>query len=177
MSVVVAGSQPIRFQWKLNGSNLVDNAHVSGSSNATLTINNLLFRHRKLFRGDEQCPRLGGQFHGGIIGDQSAADTPANPNQTVRAELTLPFPFRIGSPVLSYQWQYGGTNIAGATKSSLALANVQPSMSGNYVLTISNLYGLVQGTISLDVTDTAPYFLQLYRPGKNVALAERRPFQ
>ncbi len=51
------------------------------------------------------------------------------------------FPTSINTPGLAFQWRFGGTNIAGATNSSLALANVQPSANGNYSVAVTNSTG------------------------------------
>ncbi len=40
-SVMVAGTPPLHFQWQYNGTNLVDNGHVTGSSGTNLAIQNL----------------------------------------------------------------------------------------------------------------------------------------
>ena len=46
-----------------------------------------------------------------------------------------------GSAPLSYQWQFGTTNIPGATMASLVLSNVQPSNAGPYSVMVSNPAG------------------------------------
>ena len=43
-----------------------------------------------------------------------------------------------GSPNLSYQWKFNGTNIAGATNRPLAIANVSATNVGTYTLQVSN---------------------------------------
>lgn len=48
-----------------------------------------------------------------------------------------------GSLPLSYHWTFNGTNITGATNASLVLTNVQPSQSGIYAVSISNLVGSI----------------------------------
>ena len=42
---------------------------------------------------------------------------------------------------LNFQWRFNGTNIFGATNSTLALTNVQPVDAGTYSVTVSNLAG------------------------------------
>ena len=42
---------------------------------------------------------------------------------------------------LSYQWQLNGTNIAGATSSSLTVSNLNPAESGAYTVIVSNAAG------------------------------------
>lgn len=46
-----------------------------------------------------------------------------------------------GSPPVSFQWLFNGTNIVGGTNSTLTLSNVTGSMAGNYSLFVSNAYG------------------------------------
>ncbi len=43
-----------------------------------------------------------------------------------------------GDAPFSYQWQFDGTNIAGATASSLVLSNLQAANSGTYSVTVTN---------------------------------------
>jgi hypothetical protein len=49
--------------------------------------------------------------------------------------------YSTGYPQLNYQWQFGGTNIMGATNSILTITNVQVSDQGNYSVVLSNPYG------------------------------------
>jgi probable HAF family extracellular repeat protein len=48
-----------------------------------------------------------------------------------------------GAQPLTYQWEFNGTNIAGATASSLTLTNVQAAQAGNYLVVVSNAWGCV----------------------------------
>jgi hypothetical protein len=47
----------------------------------------------------------------------------------------------IGSVPVNYQWRFNGTNIAGATASSLLLGNIQLGDGGNYSVTVTNAAG------------------------------------
>jgi hypothetical protein len=61
-----------------------------------------------------------------------------------------------GSPPLSYQWQFNGTNVAGATNNSLVLSNVQQSQAGNYAAMVTNEFGSVLSSNALlSVTNCA----------------------
>ena len=40
-TVVASGQTPLFYQWSLNGTNLVDSAHLNGATNATLTVSNV----------------------------------------------------------------------------------------------------------------------------------------
>ena len=48
-----------------------------------------------------------------------------------------------GTPPLSYQWNFNGTNLSGATNTSLTLTNVQSSQAGNYAVLVTNVYGSI----------------------------------
>jgi hypothetical protein len=46
-----------------------------------------------------------------------------------------------GTKPLSYQWNFNGTNIVGATNISLTLTNVQTSDFGSYSVVVTNVFG------------------------------------
>jgi Immunoglobulin domain/Beta-propeller repeat len=73
--------------------------------------------------------------------------TTAPTNQLVIAgsNATLQVVGAIGSGPLAYQWQLNGTNIAGATKSSLALNNFGPASAGRYSVILKNTSGSFTG--------------------------------
>lgn len=48
-----------------------------------------------------------------------------------------------GNPLLRYQWQSTGTNLSGATQSSLTLTNVQRDQAGSYSVTVTNAAGSI----------------------------------
>ncbi len=48
-----------------------------------------------------------------------------------------------GTAPLHYQWRFNGTDILGATNSSISLSNVQTSQAGSYSVVVSNLAGSV----------------------------------
>jgi hypothetical protein len=70
----------------------------------------------------------------------------ASPAFTVRA---------VGTPPLAYQWTWFGTNLAGATGSTLTLPNVQLSQAGQYAATVSNAAGSADSSNAL-LTVTLP---------------------
>lgn len=65
-------------------------------------------------------------------------------NQFVRTGDTATFSVVAeGQPLPTYQWQFDGGALPGATTATLSLANVQPANAGDYTVIISNAYGSV----------------------------------
>lgn len=70
-------------------------------------------------------------------------------NQTVDIGSNAMFSATVGgSAPIAYQWRQNGTNIAGATNTTLVRSNVQPSHAGNYTLMASNMAGIVTSQIA-----------------------------
>jgi hypothetical protein len=85
-------------------------------------------------------------YNAGSAGKCAAGAAPsiiAQPaSQTVLAGSTATFSVTVaGTPPLSYQWRFNGTNILGATATAFTLTNVQPAQAGSYTVRITNLYG------------------------------------
>jgi hypothetical protein len=62
---------------------------------------------------------------------------PASQTVALGATVSLNV-FASGVPPPVYQWQFNGTNLDGATNTSLILTNVQPSNAGTYRVMVSN---------------------------------------
>ena len=61
-----------------------------------------------------------------------------------------------GASPLAYQWQFGGTNLPGATNATLTLTNVQFAQAGNYSVLVTNVIGSAQSSAArLTVTGPA----------------------
>jgi len=81
----------------------------------------------------------------------------------------------LGQGPLSFQWQFNGTNIPGATISTLTVANAQVSGSGDYTLVVTNGLGLVSSrAATLTVLDPIKILShpasQTVAPGQTVTL-------
>ena len=108
---------------------------------------------------------LSGSYHGGGPGfvDQVALTAGATASlisnqpdpQTTVAGTDAIFSVQAGgTPPLRYQWRFYGTNLAGATDSSLTLTNVMPVQAGNYSVVVTNDYGpsVTSSVVALTVT-------------------------
>jgi len=66
-----------------------------------------------------------------------------------------------GSAPLSYQWSFGGTNIADATTSSFTVNNAQFTDAGLYSVFITNSAGSIQSSNALLTVNPTPSLLQV----------------
>jgi hypothetical protein len=79
-------------------------------------------------------------------------------NRVVVAGGTAYFSVMVwGTPPLGYQWNFNGTNVSGATNTSLILSNVQPSQAGTYAVSVTNLFGSVHSSNAV-LTVTPDHF-------------------
>ena len=61
-----------------------------------------------------------------------------------------------GTPPLSYQWSFNGTNLLDATNSVLVITNVQLTDAGNYAVEVSNVFGSEQSSNAVLVVGEPP---------------------
>jgi uncharacterized delta-60 repeat protein len=136
-SVSVAGVSPLKYQWFKNGT------YLNGATRSTLSLTNL------------QPSDIGGYsvIVTNLYGSQTsmvailtvslAPNILEQPVSKTRAlGTTIGFNAKVaGADPLHYQWQKDGTNLPGATQSSLSITNLQPTDAGDYHLVVSNSYG------------------------------------
>ena len=144
-NVTATGTAPFLFQWRKDGTNLtgstgsshlIANAQATDSGSYTVVVSNA----------------------GGSITSSPPAVLIVNspPNvmqqpQNLAVTVTSNAAFSVtatGSSPLSYQWRKDGTNLAGATSTTLTLSNVQTNQAGNYVVVITNAYGSVTSSVA-----------------------------
>jgi uncharacterized repeat protein (TIGR01451 family) len=78
-------------------------------------------------------------------------------NQTVTVGGTASFSVAAGGSLpLSYQWNFNGTNIVGATNTILTLTNVQLNQAGNYAVLVTNLYGSILSSNAMLTVNPPP---------------------
>jgi len=76
---------------------------------------------------------------------------------------------------LGYQWSFDGTNILGATNTSLTLTDVQPAGAGNYAVVITNAYGSVTSSKAI-LTFFAPPGITVQPTNQTVSAANTATF-
>jgi len=61
-----------------------------------------------------------------------------------------------GAAPLAYQWRFFGTNISGATTTSLTLTNLQTTNAGNYTVVITNAVGSITSAVATLTVNAQP---------------------
>ena len=155
-SVIPGGTAPFAYRWLFNGSPLsngvlADGATVSGSTTSNLTVAGVTYMEA----GNYSV----------VVTNVNGAITSAPAALTVLAPLaftSLPqsrverlgdnvaFVAGLNSPA-SYQWQWNGSPLLGATNATLVLTNIQTTNAGTYTLVASNSTMTVSASATLTV--------------------------
>jgi alpha-tubulin suppressor-like RCC1 family protein len=153
------GLQPIVYQWQWNGTNIV------GATNVSLSLTNVQPANAGIYN------LIVSNSYGLITSSNAILTVNTNPptlavqptNQIASASSNAFFNATAVGPVpFTYQWQFGGANIAGATNGLLSLTNVQPFNQGVYDVVISNSYGFITSSnATLTVTGTPPSIVSI----------------
>ena len=168
MSATIAGVPTPVTRWQRNANNLSDGAtgngsSISGSATSTLIINNaqaadggtyslIATNTAGMVTNATTLTVSSGTVGPSIVGptDQTVVQTS---NATFIASVS-------GLPLPSLQWRVNGTNISGATTSSMTLSNVQYTQNGYvYSLVASNSAGIATNSAQLYVL-VPPYISQ-----------------
>lgn len=148
-TVLVTGQSPLEFQWRKNGTNLVDGGNISGANSETLEI-------ARVSQADVAAYTVQITNAVGNATSSAATLTVIDPpvitqqptNQAVALGANVTFETQaVGSAPLIYQWRFNEVEIPGATGLSYTRFNVQTNDSGNYSCFVSNSAG---GTVTLD---------------------------
>ena len=136
-SITATSALPWRAQWRWNGTVL------SGATNTTLTLSNAQ-------------PAQAGSYSivvfnaaGSAVSSNALLAVTPGPvivqqPQDVSSKTGSNVTFSViaqGNGVLTYQWRWNGTNLAGGTNATLLLTNLQPTQSGAYAVLVSDELG------------------------------------
>ncbi len=134
--VLAFGARPLGYQWQMNGTN------IPGATNSVLAIPGIQPAQAGAYSitvsnplGMVSSPDCRVSIIPLLINAQPT-DQAAYVGQTVTFSVVV-----AGQGPLSYQWQFNGSNITGATSSSLILTNAQLGDGGAYSVMVSNGYG------------------------------------
>jgi uncharacterized repeat protein (TIGR01451 family) len=136
-SVLAAGTAPLNYQWSFGGTNLVG-----------ATTNLLVITNAQLSNAGNYSVRVTNAF--GSTNSPNALLTVGVPPAIVTQPTDLgiavggvaSFSFvATGTPPLSYQWRFNGTNLVGATTNVLVIPNAQSANAGTYAALVTNAFG------------------------------------
>jgi subtilase family serine protease len=156
-SATVSGALPLTYQWRKNGTNLLNGGNVSGATSNVLTISTVT----SVNAGNYAL--VATNIYGSATSQvatltlvQPPAITLPPTNQTIQCGSNASFSVAAtGTAPLSYRWSLDNVGITTATNTSLLLTNVHlPNHMVSVVIT--NLYGSVTSSATLNVQDTLP---------------------
>jgi endonuclease/exonuclease/phosphatase family metal-dependent hydrolase len=81
-----------------------------------------------------------------------------------------------GSGTIACQWQFNGTNIAGATANPFVLVNAQFTNNGNYSVIVTNLFGSVTSSNAVLLLTNAPPAITTQPPNQSVLAGQTATF-
>jgi hypothetical protein len=169
-SVRARGAASLSYRWRKNGTDLTDGGDVSGAASTNLVLSNVQDTDAASYSvvvtnivgSITSTPAILVVFAPPIITLQPA-------DQTVLAGRTASFGVQATDALpRSYQWRHNGTNLAGATNTTLTLPDVQPGQAGIYAVLVANPYVSIP---SSNATLTVPPLTILAQPMSQVVLA------
>lgn len=150
ISVSAYSPYPIFFQWQVNGTNLVDNGRVTGSTTPGLSIANTQLSDAgayQLIITNQYTSVTSSVAKLTVLGKPIFDSEPSSALLTVFESISFSAAVS-AAPPFTLQWQKNGTNIvnnsviAGVNSTNLALSSPGPADSGDYVLVASNAFGV-----------------------------------
>lgn len=136
------GSPPFAYQWFKNGTNL------PGATSATLTITNVQMNDAGSYSlqvTNTEGSVLTSNALLTVLPSTAPIITrqPCSLNVAAGAAPVLSIQAN-GEPTLQYQWLRNGTNLPGATHSSLSFSNITAADAGVYSVRVANFLGATQ---------------------------------
>ena len=156
LNVKTTGQNPLTYQWRLNGTNLVSR------TNSSLTLTNAQF-----VDAGGYSVAVSNTFGGTVSAEALVSVVPSiiiSPPRDVYSFPRGTATFSIGVQAhipLSYQWKRNGTNLPNVS-SSLTLTNLQYGDAGTYEVVTSNAYETKTNSAALVVAPVAGWGLNSF---------------
>jgi hypothetical protein len=151
-SVVVSGSAPLSYQWLFNGVSLV------GATNPSLGLSSITTNQAGSY--SVVITNAAGSATSAsatLTVNEAPAITSQPQDQFVNAGDTASFSVTAtGTAPLSYQWQFNGNVLAGATTSSLTVTGVGNANAGQYRVVVANVAGSLNSSFATLTVNAAP---------------------
>lgn len=178
LSVAVAGTYPMQFQWYKNGEPIAGGTESAFQAGTATTYS---YTFPSVQTGDAGSYRLTLTNPFGTTTSATAVVQATTPPVALTVDLddrhgvlgqsiTLEIAAS-GVGTLTYQWYKNGAAIAGATTPRYAITSLQPTDAGTYTVTVSNGYATVTSRASvLSYALPSPVATQVAFVGNRVAL-------
>ena len=160
-SVDAGGTAPLFYQWYFGDG--ATGGSLPDATNATLFLS-----QPSLAQGGVYWVNISNAY--GTITSPPANLTMLCPPEIVSQPVDLAVPVgqpavlsvsALGTPPLSFHWNFNGTPIAGGTSATLTLPNVGVTQEGFYSVTVSNTFGWVNSSNAwLAVTGQPPVIVE-----------------
>ncbi len=138
-AVEAGGTPPLRYQWRLNGTN------IAQATNTTLKLANVQLTQAgkySVLAQNAAGSRLSAEAVLTVMAPPVIAAQPLG--RSVAAGATVTFSVTASGSGLSYQWRFNGVDLAGANQATLTLTNVAGAAAGSYSVRVSNAAGAVE---------------------------------
>jgi hypothetical protein len=163
-AVGAGGSAPLIYQWLFNG------AAISGA-----TLSSLSFASAQFTNGGSYSVVVSNAY-ASVVSSNALLTVTAVPtitnqphNVTVVVGNSASFSASVvGSSPLSYQWQFNGAPVPGATSSVLSFGSTQVTNAGTYLLLVTNVYGSAISSNAVLTVLTPPPTISSQPQGKTV---------
>jgi alpha-tubulin suppressor-like RCC1 family protein len=149
------GASWLQFQWLFNGLPL------PGAYASTLVLTNI-----QSWNSGEYLAVVMDAFSSATSQVANVTVNPVGPVIVVQPQAQAAFPglgatfncVASGSEPFSYQWQFNGDDLAGATQAQLALTNISPQQAGIYGVVVTNSMGnAVSAGAALEMVSVAAW--------------------
>ena len=145
LQVTAAGTGPLAYQWRLNGAKLSNGSHVSGATNAALTLTNVTTNNAGNYVvvvTNAFASATSSVASVIVVVPPSITTQPANANPPPGGIAT--FSVNAAGTPLNYIWSFGGhplsdgASISGSASNKLTVNLVASSNVGSYWVVVSN---------------------------------------
>jgi len=150
-TVAATGTEPLSYQWYHGATQLADGARLSGTTASTLSVSNVLTSDAGNYTV------VVTNLAGSVTSAAATVTVIVPPTITTQpkgrsAPAGLPTIFNAtatGTTPLSYQWQFNGTNIPGATANNYTNSSLTANDFGAYQLIVTNVAGAITSSVAM----------------------------
>ncbi len=161
---------PLSYQWQFNGTNIPGAKAASYTFNATATAFGTYSVLVSNAAGSTSAAWQVTVYYPGLL----IIEQPTDQYQLAGGDVTFTGS-AMASNAVTYQWAFDGTNITGATGSSLTLTNVQAAQQGYYNFTVSDGVGNLTSSNAYFYLVTPPIIVSQTLPTNQVVLYQSSP--